>query len=354
MRILHIGPRSGTSLDRANAYRRLGHEVTHIETRMLLPATPWTDRITWHLGDIFLSGLMLYKLKNALKDKRFDYCHVDGSEWLGPGAVKLLKKHCSRVINYNIDDPTGHRDRKRFICYRRAVPEYDLLCVVRSENIAEVRNLGARAVICVRRSADEQNHAPRTLSDADMERWASDVLFLGTWMPERGPFLAKLVELGVPLTIRGARWHRAPEWPVLQKYWKGDHLVGDDYAKAIQCAKVNIGLLSEGNRDQHTTRSAEIPALGGLFCAKRTSDHQEMYVEGEEAVFWESPEECATRCLGLLSKPSQADAIRKAGALACRKRGYFNENVCRQLIDASDARTCTTTAIEHGTPPSAK
>lgn len=341
VRMLYIGLDDGTSLDRANAYRRLGHEVTHLNTRRLLPHGQWIDHITWQLGDYWLSSLLYRRLAQWLAGKHFDYCHVDASEWLGPAAVRLLKQHCTKVVNYNIDDPTGPRDSKRFMCYRRAVPEYDLLCVVRHENIDEVKALGARQVLCVRRSADEVSHAPRKITETDRLTWAADVLFIGTWMPERGPFLLELIRLGVPLTIRGARWQKAPEWPALKNHWKGGHLTGDDYAKAIQCAKVNLGLVSEGNRDQHTTRSAEIPALGGLLCAKRTDDHAQMYQDNKEAVFWDTPEECAQICLNLVHNSHVAEAIRNAGAARCRDNGYLNQRVCGQLLEASEIKAIT-------------
>lgn len=335
MNILFIGPKKGTSLDRANAYRRLGHTVTQIETRRLLPDSVWIDRLTWHVGDVLLSEIVLSKLRNELKAKDFDYCHVDGSEWLGPRAIRLLKRHCKKVINYNIDDPTGRRDRKRFISYRLAAPEYDLLCVLRDENVNEVMALGAKKVVRMRMTADEVNHSPRPLTEEDRRMWASEVLFLGTWMPERGPFLLKLIELGVPLTVRGANWNKAPEWEALKHHWKGGHLLGDDYAKAIQCAGVNLGLLSLGNRDQHTTRSAEIPALGGLLCAKRTGDHQQMYEEGIEAIFWSSAEECAETCLFYLNDPERRHRIASAGHARCVRSGYFNEPMCARLIHSA-------------------
>jgi spore maturation protein CgeB len=77
-------------------------------------------------------------------------------------------------------------------------------------------------------------------------------------------------------------------------------LPGDDYAKVIQCAKVNLGSLSNGNRGLHTTRSLDIPALGGLLCAERTTEHREMYVEGKEALFWSSAQECAKVCCNIV------------------------------------------------------
>jgi spore maturation protein CgeB len=330
--ILYFGPESGTCLDRANAFRRLGHEITSIDPRKLLPASPWIDRITWRLGGHLLSPLLLRKLAPLLAGKAYDICYVDNGEWISANVVRMLKNFCKKVINYNIDDPTGPRDRMRFAAYRQALPFYDMVAVVREENIPEVTELGAKKAIRVYRSADEIAHAPRQINDADREKWKSEVLFLGTWMPERGPFLARLIENGVPLTIRGGHWQKAPEWPILSPYWKGGPIYGDDYAKAIQCARINIGMLSKGNRDLHTTRSLEIPSLGGLFCAERTTEHISMYADGIEAVFWDDADECARLCNRLLAAEDERGEIAMQGHLRYLSDSNKNEAVLQKIL----------------------
>lgn len=341
LNILYLGFMSGTALDRANAYRRLGHTVHHLDLRTLLPGSRWVDRITWHLGGDLFGPLLGRRLGVALADRRFDLCHVESGEWVTPGVIRVLRRHAPKVINYNIDDPLGPRDGPLFRAYRRAVPEYDLLVVMREQNVTEAEALGARKVMWVFRSADEVSHAPRPLTEEDHRRWDCDVLFLGTWMPERGPFLAELLRLGVPLTIQGSRWQKAPEWPTLQHAWRGDALTGDDYAKAIQCARINLGLLSKGNRDLHTTRSLEIPALGGLLCAERTVEHQAMYREGEEAAFWANAEECARVCKCLLDAESARQLMAARGRARLARNGHLNEQVLKRILVAAGARPTT-------------
>ncbi|HWJ35753.1 MAG TPA: glycosyltransferase [Steroidobacteraceae bacterium] len=330
--ILYLGVNDGTSLDRAQALRRLGHQVDHVDLRQLLPRSPWVWRITWRLGGHILSPLVLRALPRALKNARYDLCLVDSGEWVTPRVIELLRKHADRIANYNIDDPLGMRDLARSKAYRQSLPFYDLCVVVRAENVAEAKRLGAKSVMRVFRSSDEITHAPRTPTAADRTRWNADVLFLGTWFPERGPFLVELAKRGVPLTIRGANWNKAPEWQILQSHWKGGPLQGDDYALAIQCAKVNLGLLSKGNRDLHTTRSLEIPALGGLLCAERTTEHLELYVEGEEALFWSDAEECAKVCSAVLQDDARRERIAAAGHVRSLRNGYQNENVMREIV----------------------
>jgi spore maturation protein CgeB len=335
--VLYIGVASGTCLDRANALRRLGHQVTQIDLRRLLPRSVWVDRLTWRLGGGLFSGLLLRRLPRELDGRQFDLCYVDGGEWVPPKVVAVLRAHAGRVINYNIDDPLGPRDRARFRAYRQSLPFYDLSVVMREQNIAEAKAFGAGKVLHVVRSADEVAHAPRELSAADRACWHSEVLFLGTWMPERGPFLLELIRRGVPLSIRGPNWHKAPEWQALRPYWGGGAIQGDDYAKAIQCARVNLGLLSKGNRDLHTTRSLEIPALGGLLCAERTPEHAAMYDEGKEALFWSDAAECARVCQFALAHEEQRQAIARAGQQRMRRNRHLNEAILAYILQVAMA-----------------
>lgn len=334
LKILYLGSADGTCRDRANAYRRLGHEVLHLDPRRMLPASVWIDRVIWRIGGAAVAPWVGRGLAREIGGRRFDLCHVDNGECITPGIIALLRRWCGTVINYNIDDPYGPRDRRRFSAYRAAVPHYDLLVVVRELNVPEARALGARQVLCVHRSADEVSHAPRPMSAADLAQWAAEVLFLGTWMPERGPFLAELLRRGVPLTIRGARWQRAPEWPQLAAAYKGPSVHGADYARAIQGARINIGLLSKENRDLHTTRSLEIPALGSLLCAERTPEHQAMYLEGREAVFWSDAAECARLCLQLLADEPHRAAVAQAGQRRVHANRDFNEPMLETVLSA--------------------
>jgi spore maturation protein CgeB len=335
--ILYLGPINGTCLDRANALRRLGHKVEHIDLRLLLPKTQWVDRITWHLGGNLLAPLVMYGLESRLVESQFDLCYVDGGELVTPKLILLLRQYAKKIINYNIDDPLGPRDGRRYNAYLESLTSYDLCVVMRSENVDEAKALGAKNVMRVYMTADEKSHSPRLLNKVDEAQWASDILFLGTWMPERGPFLLDLINRGLPLTIRGSNWHKAPEWSQLRRYWKGGPISGDHYAKAIQSAKVNLGLLSKGNRDLHTTRSLEIPALGGLLCAERTPEHLNMYVEGHEALFWSNAEECAEMCQFALEDEARRQVIAKAGHQRVKNNGHYNEAILSSILISAGA-----------------
>jgi hypothetical protein len=331
--ILYLGVESGTSRHRAQALRRLGHDVCVVDPDGLLPNRRVIGYWMHRAGGDFLAGLARRRVLNAIGSREFDLALVNGGMLVDAALVTALKQRCGMVLNYNNDDPFGRRDGAKWRLYLEALPIYDQAIVVRECNVREALAAGARDVLRVYMSADEVAHAPRPLTREDRDRWGSRVVFIGTWMPERGPFLARLIDCGVPLAIFGDRWHKAGEWPLLRTHWRGPGLIADDdYAKAVQCAGVCLGLLSKGNRDQSTTRSFEIPHLRGVLCAERTPEHLALYRENVEAVFWSGPEECAEKCRELLGDEAWRERLAGNGHARCGENRTLNESMLRNAL----------------------
>ncbi len=337
MKVLFLGPNSGTSLHRFHGFERLGHEAHLIDPRALLPSSALIDHFEWKIHPAPLGALARQRLLHRLGQERFDLVFVDSGSLVSASLVRSLKKRARRVVNFNHDDPFGPRDGVRFASYRAAVPHYDLVVVVRQENIAEAYALGAQRVLHTFRVADDVEHAPRPVTPQIRQYWASEVAFVGTWMPERGPFLARLMNLGIPLSIFGGNWDKAHEWPLLRAAHRTRHLEGTDYCHAVQCAKINLGLLSSGNRDLHTTRSMEIPSLGSVLSAQRTSEHAQLYVDQEEAVFWNGPDDCARVCRDLLHDTQRRERIARKGHERFLANGYTTNRLLKRIIDESFA-----------------
>ena len=338
MNILYLGVYAGTTQHRADALVRLGHTVTHIDPNQFVPKGRLASKLHYETGGLLCEKAVTAAVLSQVGDAQFDLVHIDSGRYVGPALVQELGRRFGPVINYNNDDPFGPRDRGSWALYRRAVPWYDLLVVLRDPNIAEAEALGAKKTLRVSFEADEVAHKPRVLTPEDHARWDSEVVFVGTWMPERGPFMTELIERGVPLTIYGGRWQRAPEWPRLQSAWKGPATTTDDeYARAIQCAKICLGLLSKGNRDLQTGRTFEVPSLGSVLCAERTTEHQQLYCEGEEAVFWANAAECADACFRLLADDRLRREIARKGQERLHQNRTLSEPIMAHILEQTAA-----------------
>jgi hypothetical protein len=337
MRILFIGASGVNAKLRVQALRDLGHEVTVLRyndlTRfkentllraMRLRAVEWVDR--------YVSRWL--KRQPAMAD-RYDMAFLNQPKIVGPRCYGLLRARADRIANYINDDPFNHQSVPFWRLLLRTLPLNDVVAVPRDVNVQEAKKLGARKVVRIRFPADETLHCPLTLSEAERRAWASEVVFIGTWFPERGPFIRTLIEAGVPMSIYGNRWKTSPEWPAIAPYFRSEAVYGEDYVKVIQCSKIAIGLLSKANRDQHTTRSNEIPAIGTLLCAERTEEHLAMYREGEEAVFFDDAEECAQQCRELLEDDDRRRRIAEAGHRRFLADGSTNKTMLKTILSAA-------------------
>lgn len=336
MNILYIGQNYGTSLQRCQALKRIGHDPYLIDPFALIQSNRFVAKWIHLTGAFALSTWVKNQIIKDIEKKHFDLVWVDGGVLCEPDLIIKLKNKFGFVINYNNDDPfplKEYGDYGKWRLYRESIPYYDLLAVVRKQNIKEVKEYGCKNVIHVFRSADEILHKPVVLNSDEVERWKSEVCFVGTWMPKRDSFIIRLLKRKLPLSIWGDRWHKSAEWNFIKPHWKGPGVFNSDYSKIIQSSKICLGLLSIGNRDDHTQRSVEIPAIGGLFCAKRSAEHLQMYTEGREAVFWDTADECADVCFDLLKSPDLRIEIARRGHERCLSNNYFNEPTMKHILD---------------------
>jgi hypothetical protein len=338
--ILYLGSNSpaSTSRHRADALRRLGCEVIVVDPEGLIaPRCRWQSFIDYRTGYQFAQRRLLSELKVmicAFKNSP-NLIWINGGELLGPSIAKWLRLSFQcKIILYQNDDPTGFRDGNRFLTLKSALPYYDLCFFVRAETALEAMALGARRVLRVLMSHDEALHTARHLTFEPNEKLQSLVSFIGTLIPgePRDRFLAALMHAGLPMRLIGNRWQRSSLWPVLQTIYQGPGRTGAAYSEALGDAAVTLGFLSHQNRDLVTQRSFETPACGGLFCAERTSEHQLLYEDGWEAVFWDSVEECILQCNKLLGDPELRQKICTTGAQHVREIGVGNEDICRQIL----------------------
>lgn len=266
MRILFLG--GGFFYDlQVGAMARNGHRVTQID-----PNYPWSRNwLTWRwvyeTGGIGLENLVEARVLRCVKNESFDLIWVGGGHLVGPALLRRLRNHAPILLNYNPDNPYVARDRRLWETFKRAVPEYDLVVTPRKTSAPAAAEHGARRVMFAFFAADELSclSASKVAGDWSLKR--TEVVFVGTWMPERGAFLTELLDQGVPLQIFGQRWKRAPEYRRLRTAVVPGAVWGRQYADVIARSKIAIALLSEGNEDLHTTRSTESRRLE-LCCAR--------------------------------------------------------------------------------------
>jgi hypothetical protein len=331
LKILYLGGGAFYD-DQCNALRRCGHDVLQID-----PNLPWSqNRFLWRwiyeTGGAGIGRIVRQKISKAVAGWQFDVVWVGGGQLVNCDLLDDLRNRCLYMVNYNPDNPYVPRDRQLWRLFKTTVSKYDLLVVPRRSNIDQARALGAREVRFEYFAADDRLIPNVSAIDGPPPNNKSGVVFVGTWMPGRGAFLLKLIEKGVPLRIYGQRWRRAPEYKSLRAHIVDGSIWGPAYRDVIASAEIAIGLLSEGNCDLHTTRSVEIPAIGTVLCAKRTADHEKLYRDEKEAIFWDDADDCALKCLNILADVDRLNSIARAGRARALRNNNFNEALVTNIL----------------------
>ena len=331
MRILYLGTNHGTSYHRYQALKRLGHDVFLVDPSWFVPANRWVSKWIYETGAFGLARWVEQKVLFAVGDLHFDLVWVDHGQLLDSESVKALRNKFGCIVNFFQDNILYRRNCRKWRLFRDAVPEYDLIATPGKTHVERIKKLGAREVIHTFMAASEEFLISMEISLEEKMTLSSEVCFVGTWIPGRGSFIARLLENGVPISFWGNRWHKSKKWRQIKTAWRGLGVYTmKDYIAILVSAKVCLGLLSDG--DEHTTRSIEIPAVGGLLCAQRTEEHLQMYAEGKEAVFWKDADECADICLELSQSPIRRIDIALRGHERCLRNDYFHEPTLRRII----------------------
>lgn len=334
LRILYVGDLSAgaTCRHRFTVLSELGHDVVPLD---LNPYAIASSRILNGLQFRLSAGPGVWRfnrdfLRQAV-ETRPDVIWIDKGLYLWRQTIRRAREIGGKtpVVHYNPDDPFGGY-RQGWRVFLQAIPEYDLHFVPRAVNVAEYERCGARRVVRYWFSFDRSAHCPVEISAADRARLGGPVGFVGQREPERMQSMGFLAERGIPVRVWGPAWDRSMSTPNLRI--EGTGLFGPDYSKVVCAFDINLGFLRKRNRDLHTTRTFEIPACGAFLLAERTTEHQELFEEGREAVFFDSDAELFEKTKYYLENPEERQRIARAGYERCLRSGYSNHDRLAQMI----------------------
>lgn len=295
-------------------------------------------RIAYHL---FKYGLPV-KLPDAVRANRkikllvdknvYDVIWIDKGNTIEAETLKYIKKKQPgvKLISYSPDNMVLRHNYSRQ--YLEGISYYDAIVTNKSYIIDDLKLMGAKKVIFVNNTYEPSFHHPYTLTKDELSRFGVDIGFIGSWEKERCESILYLVKHGLRVTVWGDRqWKKYMNYSsFLTIYDKG--LFTDEYCKALQSIKINLCFLRKINFDQQTTRSVEIPACGGFMLAERTSEHIQLFKEGEEADFFNSDEELLDKCKYYLTHEDERQKIAAAGRQRCLDSDYSNEGMIRKVL----------------------
>jgi len=237
-------------------------------------------------------------------------------------TVKQMQPDCV-IAGYCADDIFNLRTSSLY--FQKTIQKYDYFFTTKSHNVGPLIKLGCPEVHHIDNGYEPSVHRPMTLTAEEKDTYGCTVGFVGAWEKPREESLHYMQREGVQdIKVFGPRWRASRLRDSDQLTIQSTYLEGMEYTKAICGAQINLGFLHKGNRDQQTTRSVEIPACGGFLLAERTEEHQELFIEDKEAVYFDSHEELVDKIKFYAQYPERRLKIARAGYERCKNSPYSN------------------------------
>ncbi len=320
MRVLSIGPlwrgsNAGglfRALSRAGCLIEVIDEFYYVSLQTKKRSTKVLERLIRPLQENEFNDA----IKSRIVTFRPDVLLVYKGVFVQPATLQFARdRKCQLVLFYPDVSMTAHGAN-----IPACIPMYDRIFTTKTFGIRDMEDkYGVRTAVFIPHGFDPDIHRPLKIGDEERAIFGCDASFIGTWSAKKEKYLAhlkaKLPQLD--LKIWGDQWGKITS-EVLRPCIQGKPVVGDLYALAIQCSTVNLGILSEqvsgaSSGDLITSRTFHIPAASGFLLHERNEESVLYFREGEEAAFFETPEEMAQQVAHYLSDATSRERLRLAG-----------------------------------------
>lgn len=241
-----------------------------------------------------------------------------------------LKKKGIYLIHFSNDDQLNPSNQtQNYIC---SIPLYNLHITTKSYNVEELNLLNATSVKFINNATSNHYIYPIKISNTDKINYGSQVGFIGTYEFQRAESLLFLAKNGVKIRIWGSGWKGKSSIKHPNLIIEDKPLWGEDYLKVLCSTDINLNFLRKENRDLQTTRSIEIPASGAFMLAEYSSEHEKLFENNQEAVYFKDNLDLLGKVRFYLQNPKEIKRIALNGYIRCIDSNYFYKDAFNQLF----------------------
>lgn len=223
------------------------------------------------------------------------------------------------------------------------IPRFDIVFTTKTFGITDMQNFyGVTNAHFIPHGFDPEIHRKYEISEQDMRNFGCDVSFIGTYSAKKERLLQKIKEQlpGVDLKIWGGQWEKCSV-SILQDSIQHSTVLGDLYAIAIQCSRINLGILHEqvtgaSSGDLITSRTFHIPGSGGFMLHERNEESVQYFIDNEEVGFFDGEIDIVTKVKYYLENSAVREKVCLGGyhrALRDHSLDERSQRVAKHLAD---------------------
>ena len=302
-----------------------GHRCDPFEDRQFLIPGRIRKRLkSLHKWDIDRINRRLIDLVEKAKP---DLCWVSGGHRISADTISKIKQLGVTTILWTIDPP---RD---FEILLEVASAYDYIVCGGTEAMEIYQTHGVKHSKWFPFACDINEHRPMELTEKDYQKYGSDVVFVGSYYPNRFHILAQLTDFNI--AVWGPGWGSVPESSILSPYLHAGQYKPEEWLKIYRASKIVLILHYQDGKipcHQASPKVFETLAAKGFVLCDAQKDVRTLFKEGKHMDFFETVEDLKRKIAFYLDRPDKRAAIAEAGHIEITMKHTYRHRV-RQLLN---------------------
>ncbi len=305
-----------------SAIRKLGHVLFIFEDRQHIIPGRVRSRFKWlHRIDL---NYINRKLLTMAKTVRPDITIVTGGHRIQTDTIKCLKQKAITTALWTIDAP------RVFLPIIETAPFYDHIFCQGTEAIELLKQFDIISAHWLPMACDPYYHHPVELSVDEKRHYGNDLVFVGSYYPNRAKLFERLTEFD--LGIWGPGWEMLPFYSPLKKLLRGSRIKPEDWIKIYNASKT---ILAPHYQDpqgrvlvhQASPRVFEALACGAFVISDDQKDVFSIFNDGEHLVRFKTSEDLIKKIKYYFAHPLERRKIAEKGRRTVLEKHTYEHRI---------------------------
>ncbi len=309
----------------------LGHELTVFNDRdHILPG------LLRRRSDIFQKislGVINRNLVKLAHRSRSDIVIVIGGDRITHRALKRLAKKDLCTVLWTTDAPVN------FQPIIDSAPFYSYIFCQGTEAIELLRNAGIKGAHWLPMACDSAQHRSLKLSKEEQKNYRHDIVFVGSYYPNRAELFEKLTDFN--FWVWGPGWDKIERGSGLRSHIKAAHTTSSEWVKIYSAGKIVLATHYQDPNGRFPVYQASPRIFEAMACgAFVLSDHQRdvlaLFKDGEHLVSYKGHEDLISKIKFYLSHPAERRKIAEQGRYEVLRNHQYAHRI-EKLLSIVDA-----------------
>jgi spore maturation protein CgeB len=293
------------------AIRGLGHQLEVFDDRRHL--LPGRLRRRIKLLDSLSHRWINWKFIKSVRNGKSDIALVTGGHRISAQSLKALKALPVRLVLWTTDAPI------HFEPILSAAPFYDYIFCQGTEAVELLNSAGNHNPRWLPMACDPAIHKKIYLTAEEHERYANDIIFVGSYHPNRERTLKRLAVFDI--AIWGPGWGEHCRDSSLKSRIKGAHTSTDTWIKLYNACKIALSIHYKHPQNnikvyQASPRIFEAMACGAFVLTDYQRDVFKLFKDGEHVVGYDVYKDLNSKIEFYLNHPRERKKIAERGQKA--------------------------------------